>query len=141
MRMRTKHIDDDHFQRVERRRVPFSTAVSTTITSFLFLPGKMNYVILLLAVICSIAIGAPESLDHTDDGEFMQWVSRYYDGDDLERIYPTWRRNADFVKHHNSLSLSYTVAMNKFVHLVSQPIDSHQQLWPYWAAAFDIYLY
>lgn len=64
------------------------------------------------------SIGA-QSVDYSNDGEFKQWVSQYYNGDDLEKIYPTWRRNADFVKYHNSLDLSYTVAMNKFTHLVS----------------------
>ena len=76
----------------------------------------MNYITLLLAVIYSI--GA-QSLDYSSDEEFKQWVSQHYNGDNLEEIYPTWRRNADFVKHHISLGLSHTFAVNKLAHLVS----------------------
>lgn len=70
---------------------------------------------LLLAVICSIE--AAQS-DYLKDEEFQQWVFQYYTGDNLEEIYPTWRRNADFVKYQNSLGLSYSLGLNKFAHLV-----------------------
>ena len=78
----------------------------------------MNYIILLVMLAVIYSIDA-QSVDYSNDGEFKHWVSQYYNGDDLEKIYPTWRRNADFVKYHNSLGLSYTVTMNKFTHLVS----------------------
>ena len=39
-------------------------------------------------------------------------------GRDLATIYPVWKRNAEFVRTQNSLKLPYTVAMNKFGHLV-----------------------
>ena len=59
--------------------------------------------------------------DYVKDEEFHQWVSKFYkDGENLAEVYPIWRRNADFVKHHNSLQgLSYTVSLNQYAHLVN----------------------
>ena len=80
---------------------------------------KHAVICLLLAVVCS-TFQEGEGPDHLQDGEFLEWVSQYHgDGDNLAQIYPTWRRNADFVKHQNTLGLSYTLSVNKFAHLVS----------------------
>ena len=74
---------------------------------------------LLLALACS-TFQEGEGLDYLQDDEFIEWVSKYYkDGENLAEVYPTWRSNADFVKHHNSLGLTYTLSVNKFAHLVS----------------------
>ena len=79
--------------------------------------GKCLLVNVLLAV---TALCGGVALDHLKDDEFRQWVSKYHkDGENLAEIYPTWRRNADFVKRHNSQDHSFTVAVNKFAHLVS----------------------
>ena len=80
---------------------------------------KLAIIHLLLAVACS-TFQAGEGLDYLKDEEFQEWISNYYgDGENLAEIYPTWRRNADFVKHQNALGLSYTLSVNKFAHLVS----------------------
>ena len=80
---------------------------------------KCATLLLLLAVACS-TFQKGEGLDYLQDDEFQAWVSQYYGGsENLAEIYPTWRRNADFVKHHNMLGLSYTLSVNKFAHLVS----------------------
>ena len=80
--------------------------------------GKCLLVSLLLAVTALFRGGL--ALDYLKDDEFHQWVSKYHkDGENLAEIYPTWRRNADFVKQHNSQDHSFTVAVNKFAHLVS----------------------
>ena len=78
-------------------------------------------VLALLLLSLSSSIGAKEySKDFLSDKEFQAWVSRHYDGRiDLEEVYPTWRKNADFVKQHNSLQSSYSLSVNKFAHLVS----------------------
>ena len=98
----------------------------------------VSLAILLLAVVhCSTAVQVEPSAavqDYQEDVEFQQWVSQYYrDGGSLAEIYPTWRRNADFVKHHNSLGLSYTLTVNKFAHLVSvyttSPASFHHGYW------------
>lgn len=59
--------------------------------------------------------------DFKHDSQFLEWCSQYFKGqtdEQLAEIYPTWRENADFVQHHNSLRLSYTLSMNHFGHLV-----------------------
>ena len=77
---------------------------------------------LLLAVACS-TFQEGEGLDYLQDEEFQEWVSQYYGGgENLAEIYPIWRRNADFVKHQNTLGLPYTLSVNKFAHLVSSSI-------------------
>ena len=80
---------------------------------------KHAIIYLLLAVACS-TFQEGEGLDYLQDEEFQEWVSQFYqDGKNLAQIYPTWRRNADFVRHQNTLGLSYTLSVNKFAHLVS----------------------
>lgn len=80
---------------------------------------KCAIVLLLLAVACSSSQEG-EGLDYLQDEEFQSWISQYYrGGENLAEIYPTWRRNADFVKHQNTLGLSYILSVNKFAHLVS----------------------
>lgn len=80
---------------------------------------KCAIVLLLLAVTCSSSQEG-KGLDYLQDEEFQSWISQYYrGGENLAEIYPTWRRNADFVKHQNTLGLSYTLSVNKFAHLVS----------------------
>ena len=80
---------------------------------------KCAILLMLLAVAWS-TFQEGEGLDYLQDEEFQAWVSQYYgDGENLAEIYPTWRRNADFVKHQNTLGLSYTLSVNKFAHLVS----------------------
>ena len=74
---------------------------------------------------CTAIIGASQPKDYLRDEEFQLWVSQHYDGrSDLDDIYPTWRKNADFVKHQNSLHLSYSLSVNKFAHLVSSHTKS-----------------
>ena len=69
--------------------------------------------ILLLA-----ALNGGEGLSYRDDIEFLQWSSMYVeDTRGLAEIYPMWRKNAEFVRERSS-SVSYTLAMNKFGHLV-----------------------
>ena len=73
--------------------------------------------ILLGVILCGCGSHGQQYLK---DDEFLAWVNQYNrGGDDLEEIYPIWRRNADFVNEHNSLGYSYTLALNKFAHLVS----------------------
>ena len=72
--------------------------------------------VLLLVAVCSTGV---QGVSYQEDKEFNQWLSQQRDNLQLEDIYPTWRKNADLVKHHNSLGLSYTLALNKFAHLVS----------------------
>ena len=80
---------------------------------------KCAIVLLLLAVACSSSQEG-ERLDYLLDEEFQSWISQYSrDDENLAEIYPTWRRNADFVKHQSTLGLSYTLSVNKFAHLVS----------------------
>ena len=80
--------------------------------------GNLFLISVLVAVI-STTVLAEKGLDYQKDEDFQQWVSKYNKyGEDLAEIYPTWRRNADFVKHHNSLGLSHTVSLNEFAHLV-----------------------
>ena len=68
-----------------------------------------------LLLLCSVARGG----SYWEDEEFLQWSSRYQPEGNLADIYPTWRKNADFVTRHNAQGLSYTLGMNKFGHLVS----------------------
>ena len=65
-------------------------------------------------------VAAAHSLDYRNDSEFMLWLEKYYDGgNDPGKMYPSWRKNADFVNQHNAEGHSYTVSLNKFAHLVS----------------------
>ena len=64
-----------------------------------------------------------DDLEYLHDREFHLWLYEYYEGDKEHwaEIYPTWKKNAEFVKEHNSLGhLSYRLSLNKFAHLVSQ---------------------
>lgn len=74
---------------------------------------------LLLCILFLAAVCAEEGLNYRDDVDFMQWSSMHLEaGSDLAKIYPVWKKNAEFVRAQNSLKLPYTVAMNKFGHLV-----------------------
>lgn len=74
---------------------------------------------LVLCILFLAAVCAEEGLNYRDDVDFMQWSSMHLEaGSDLAKIYPVWKKNAEFVRAQNSLKLSYTVAMNKFGHLV-----------------------
>jgi len=78
--------------------------------------------LLVTCILFLAAVNGGESLSYRDDVEFLQWSSVYIERTkDLAEIYPIWRRNAEFVLEQNSL-VSYTLAMNKFGHLVK--IDS-----------------
>ena len=77
----------------------------------------LRLAIIFLAVFTGVWAG--EGLGYAEDVEFLQWSSLYYRGKEgLEDIYPVWRKNAEFVREHNSLGLSYSVEMNKFGHMV-----------------------
>ena len=87
----------------------------------------MRFLFALLALfalcISRPAQAAAASLSYGEDEEFLRWCADFYDSEDdndLARIYPTWRENADYVQRQNSLGLSYTLSLNKFAHLVSQ---------------------
>ena len=74
---------------------------------------------LVLCILFLAAVCAEKGLNYRDDVDFMQWSSMHLEaGSDLAKSYPVWKKNAEFVRVQNSLKLSYTVAMNKFVHLV-----------------------
>ena len=82
----------------------------------------MLFVYSAAAVVWWLLNVAVSEMGYQEDGEFSQWLSQHHgQGDNLqlEDIYPTWRKNADLVEHHNSLGLSYSLALNKFAHLVS----------------------
>ena len=69
------------------------------------------------------AQAAGAGVNYREDEDFLRWCAEFYDSEDdndLARIYPTWRENADYVQRQNSLGLSYTLSLNKFAHLVSQ---------------------
>ena len=72
-------------------------------------------------LLCSAAFAAAaHGLDYQNDHEFMHWLSRYHDiRSDPGKIYPSWKKNAEFVKQHNAEGHSYTLSLNKFAHLVS----------------------
>ena len=77
----------------------------------------LRLAIIFLAVFTGVRAGG--GLGYAEDVEFLQWSSLYYRGKEgLADIYPVWRRNAEFVREHNSLGLSYSVEMNKFGHMV-----------------------
>ena len=60
-------------------------------------------------------------LEYLHDWEFHMWLYEYYKGDSSSyaEIYPMWKKNAEFVKEHNSLGqLSYKLSLNKFARLV-----------------------
>lgn len=72
-------------------------------------------------VLVSLVAAAAALQEFREDQQFLEWCSQYMRGESdayLAEIYPTWRENADFVQHHNSLGLSYTLSMNQFGHLV-----------------------
>ena len=74
---------------------------------------------LVLCILFLAAVSAEEGLNYRDDVDFLRWSSMHLEaGRDLATIYPVWKRNAEFVRAQNSLKLPYTVAMNKFGHLV-----------------------
>ena len=78
---------------------------------------------LVLCILFLAAVSAEESLNYRDDVDFLRWSSMHLEaGRDLATIYPVWKRNAEFVRAQNSLKLPYTVAMNKFGHLVNPRI-------------------
>eukprot|EP00731_Ephydatia_muelleri_P029307 Em0020g951a len=53
----------------------------------------------------------------------MLWLEKYYDGgNDPGKMYPSWRKNADFVNQHNAEGHSYTVSLNKFAHLTPKDL-------------------
>ena len=93
---------------------------------------KLVTFFVLLAIAFSTVQGAPheeahhdreeEHLEYLHDREFHLWLYEYYDGgkEHWADIYHTWRKNADYVKEHNSLGhLSYKLSLNKFAHMVS----------------------
>ena len=65
--------------------------------------------------------GSIGTQSYSEDAAFLQWSAQYFHGssEDLARVYPTWKKNAEFVEQQNSLGLSYRVSLNKFAHLVS----------------------
>ena len=73
---------------------------------------------LVLLAVCSLAgLILARELEHE---EFLQWRNSYHQGKDIQwSSYRVWRKNAEFVRKQNSLGLSYTVAMNKFGHMVT----------------------
>ena len=79
--------------------------------------------IALHVVHCGAAADGDVGFQSQDDEQFLRWCSEFYPelgADEMARIYPTWRENADYVRKTNSLRLSYTLTTNKFTHLVSK---------------------
>ena len=57
---------------------------------------------------------------YRNDVDFLKWSREHLSAatrKELERVYPTWRRNADYVRNHHDER--FTVSLNKFAHLVS----------------------
>ena len=62
----------------------------------------------------------PCESSYRNDVDFLKWTREHLPSashEKLERIYPTWLRNADHVKNHHDERFS--VSLNKFAHLVS----------------------
>ena len=60
-------------------------------------------------------------LNYRQDEPFLRWCAQYCESESNEyraRIYPTWKKNAEYVAEQNSLGLPYSLALNKFAHLV-----------------------
>ena len=98
------------------------------INNYVILEARANAYVILLKImgivgllLCSAAFAAAAyGLDYQNDHEFMHWLSRYHDiRSDPSKIYPSWKKNAEFVKQHNAEGHSYTLSLNKFAHLVS----------------------
>lgn len=56
---------------------------------------------------------------YSNDLEFLKWSREHLSAatrKELERVYPTWRRNADYVRNHRDER--FAVSLNKFAHLV-----------------------
>ena len=56
---------------------------------------------------------------YSNDLDFLKWSREHLSAatrEELERVYPTWRRNADYVRNHRDKR--FTVALNRFAHLV-----------------------
>lgn len=90
--------------------------------------------LVILFVLVTVAFSNVQSLNHDQhvheedtqeylhDREFHMWIYEYYEGgkEHWGEMYPMWKKNAEFVKEHNSLGhLSYKLSLNKFAHLVS----------------------
>ena len=67
----------------------------------------------------SLVLGGDPS--YLQDERFLRWSETHLKAGsaNLAEIYPTWRRNAEFVNRQNALGLSYTVSLNAFAHMVS----------------------
>ena len=53
--------------------------------------------------------------------DFKQWSSVYLPDatqNELDAIYPTWKKNAELVSAHNQQNSQFTMTLNKFAHLV-----------------------
>ena len=72
------------------------------------------------------------SLSHgSEQPDFKQWSSVYLPEateNELDAIYPTWKKNAELVSAHNQQNSQFTMALNKFAHLVSERIYSATEL-------------
>ena len=75
----------------------------------------------LVFIFCFLALF---SWSHgSEQFDFKQWSSVYLPEatkDELDAIYPTWKKNAELVSVHNQQNSQFTMALNKFAHLVSE---------------------
>ena len=84
----------------------------------------------LSLIFCVVALADDSPLDYAKDAAFQSWCMQFCEKtnpDYLSRIYPTWRRNADYVAQQNRLELSYSVSLNRFAHLVSGAVSGLTQ--------------
>ena len=69
----------------------------------------------LVLLPCSLAYELPD---------FKQWSAIHLPGatqEQLDAVYPTWKKNAEIVESHNHQSgHQYQLTLNKFAHLVRQ---------------------
>ena len=74
-------------------------------------------------VLCIAQGDSTVRLNYNQDETFLQWCAEFCESQTeeyLTRIYPVWKKNADYIEEQNSLGLSYTLSLNKFAHLVSK---------------------
>ena len=75
----------------------------------------MELAVLMLLALFSWSHGSKQP-------DFKQWSSVYLPDatqNELDAIYPTWKKNAELVSAHNKQNSQFTMTLNKFAHLVS----------------------
>ena len=58
---------------------------------------------------------------HTSNLDFKRWSSVYLPEagpEELDKVFPVWKNNAEFVRKHNEQDSRFSLSVNKFAHLV-----------------------